>query len=143
MVDIPVTDDEMEAILKLMLDNNEDITARAVIRRHTQLKAASSITRSKDRAALLAHYQEKQAELRNWQKRVTKKSKDTMAKDLAERDMRIAELERQVEILTASHVAMIRAVGELGGFTQWATFFQDYQSIRNTIGELNAKQTKT
>ncbi len=139
MADILVGDDEMEAILKLMLDNNEDITARAVIRRHTQLKAASSITRSKDRAALLAHYQEKQAELRNWQKRVTKKSKDTMAKDLAERDMRIAELERQVEILTASHVAMIRAVGELGGFTQWVTFFEEYQSVRNYLNDMNIK----
>lgn len=131
-------DNEMEKILKNMLDHDEEITARAVIRRHSKLKAASSITRNSGRVALLGYYQEKQTELRNWQKRVGKKSKENVAKDLCERDARIAELERQVEILTASHVAMIRAVGELGGFSKWAKFFEDYQSIRQKLAELGA-----
>lgn len=140
--DFLMIDAEMDAILKTMLDNNEDITARAVIRRHTKLKAASSITRSKERSALLALYQEKQAELRYWQKRISKKSNENVARDLAERDARIAKLERQVEILTTSHVAMIRAVGELGGFTQWAKFFQEYQSVRNSLNEMTVNPTE-
>lgn len=126
-------DNEMEQILKEMLDRDEEITARAVIRRHSKLKAASSITRNLHRTVLLTRYQEKQAELRNWEKRVRKKSKENVAQDLAERDARIAELERQVEVLTASHVAMIRAVGELGGFSKWAKFFEHYQSIRDEL----------
>lgn len=52
--------------------------------------------------------------------------------------MRIATLTQQVEILTASHVAMIRAVGELGGFSKWAKFFQDYQPIRDTLNTIGA-----
>lgn len=131
-------DNEMEHILRDMLDRDEEITARAVIRRHSKLKAASSITRNRDRTALLTRYQEKQAELRNWGKRVSKKSKENVALDLAERDVRIAELERQVEILTTSHVAMIRAVGELGGFSKWAKFFQDRQAILEALHELGA-----
>lgn len=135
-------DDEIEIILKEMLDHDEEITARAVIRRHSRLKAASSITRSTERVALLANYRAKQAELRNWQKRVGKKSKDNVAKDLAERDARIAELERQVDILTASHVAMIRAVGELGGFSKWAKFFKDHEAVLDALGKLGAMPEK-
>lgn len=131
-------DTEMVSILEEMLAENRDITARAVIRQHATLKAASSITRSKERSELLAHYQQKQNELRAWQKRLGKTSKDNIARDLAEKDLRIAELEQQVEILTASHIAMIRAVGELGGFTQWAKFFEGYQEIRNQLNKMNA-----
>lgn len=126
-------EDEIEIILKEMLDHDEAITARGVVRRHSRLKAASSITRSSERSALLASFQQKQVELRNWQKRVGKKSKESSAKALAERDNRIMELERQVEILTASHVAMIRAVGELGGFSKWAKFFEGYQAIQDGL----------
>lgn len=132
-------DSEMVAILERMVEQNQDITARAVIREHSSLKAASSITRSKERSELILQYQNKQNEQRAWQKRLGKTSKENAAKELAEKDMRIAALTQQVEILTASHVAMIRAIGELGGFSKWAKFFQDYQPIRdrlNTIGAM-------
>ena len=136
---LPSSDDaEIEKILQYMLDLDEDITARGVIRRHSKLKAASSITRAQSRAELLKRYQEKQNELRNWQSRLTRKSKDAIAHDMAVRDLRIAALEKQVELLTASHVAMIRAVGELGGYAKWAKFFQDYQSVRDTLNVMGA-----
>ncbi len=52
--------------------------------------------------------------------------------------MRIAELESQVALLTASHVAMIRAVGELGGFSKWAQFYESYRSSREQLAKLGA-----
>jgi hypothetical protein len=131
-------DPEIESILQEMLDCDEDITARGVIRRHSTLKAASSITRSPQRSALLAHYQKKQEEFRGWRKRLTRISKDNAAMEMVEKDLRIAELESQVELLSASHVAMIRAIGELGGFSKWAKFFEGYQSVRDKLAQKGA-----
>ncbi|MFA5824993.1 MAG: hypothetical protein WC825_03350 [Gallionellaceae bacterium] len=131
-------DPEMESILKQMLESDDDITARGVIRLHSKLSAASSITRNPTRSKMLAIYQAKQAEFRRWRKRLSKRSKDSSAMGMAEKDIRISELERQVELLTASHVAMLRAVGELGGFAKWAKFFSNYQEIRNEIAKMGA-----
>jgi hypothetical protein len=61
-----------------------------------------------------------------WRGRPSKLSGVAAAGALADRDIRIAELESQVALLTASHVAMIRAVGELGGFSKWAQFYDSY-----------------
>ena len=47
-------DKEMVQILQEMVESDQDITARGVIRRHSALKAASSITRNKARSTLLA-----------------------------------------------------------------------------------------
>lgn len=131
-------DPEMESILQEMVERDEDITARAVARVHPRVKAASSITRNSERSALLASYQKKQEEYRGWRKRVVKRSRDSTAMNMAEKDVRIKELEQQVEILTASHVAMLRAVGELGGFTKWAQFFESYKEVRDNLAKLGA-----
>lgn len=104
---------DMIRVLEEMIELNEDITARAVARRHPTLTHASTITRNSDRAALLAKYQAKQRELRNSQGLFKNQSYAKMAAELARKDARIAELKRQVEILKASHRAMVRAVGEL------------------------------
>lgn len=131
-------DPEMEKILLDMLGNDEEITARGVIRLHSGLKAASSITRNTARSALLAKYQAKQDEFRGWRKRLGKCSKNSTAMEMADKDIRIAELERQVMLLKASHVAMIRAVGELGGFSKWAKFFDGYKSVREELAKMGA-----
>ena len=131
-------DPEMRRVLEDLLSRDEDITARAVARLHPQIKAASSITRSRERSRMLAQYQERQAEFRRWRGRPGKLSGDAAASALADRDVRIAELESQVALLTASHVAMIRAVGELGGFTKWAQFYESYRSSRDQLAQLGA-----
>lgn len=131
-------DSEMESILQGMLDRDEDISARAVTRLHSKLSAASSITRNPARSKMLELYQTKQDEFRGWRKRLAKRSRDGSAMDMAEKDVRIVELERQVELLTASHVAMLRAVGELGGFAKWAQFFDTYKEIREDLVKLGA-----
>ncbi|CAG2161276.1 hypothetical protein [Cupriavidus numazuensis] len=131
-------DGKMREILEVLLTDDEDITARAVARLHPSISAASSITRSESRRRLLAEYQQRQAEYRRWRGRAAKRSGADMAATLADKDLRIAELEASVQLLTASHVAMLRAVGELGGFSKWARFYEQYRDARDKLVELGA-----
>jgi len=131
-------DPEMEEILLGLLDRDEDITARAVIRLHSNLSAASSITRNPARTRMMEKYKAKQDEFRGWRKRLAKKSRHSAEMDFVEKDSRIAELERQVNLLTVSHVAMLRAVGEMGGFAKWAKFFEPYREVREELKRMGA-----
>jgi len=131
-----VGDPEMLRILQEMLDNDEKITARAVARKHSEIGHASSITRSSARSELLARFQEQQAQYRAWRARSPKRSKDQLASQLAQKDVRIAELERQVEVLRLSHIAMIRAVGELGGMSKLLKLYEGYSIARRELVEL-------
>jgi hypothetical protein len=130
------SDPEMERILKEMLEANETITARAVARRHPAIVHASSITRIAGRADLLARYQEQQKQFREWQGRMPKRSRYQLAAQLAQKDVRIAELERQVEILRVSHLAMIRTVGEMGGISRLLKLYEGYRDVRAELDRL-------
>jgi len=136
-------EDAMVLVLEQLLAEDVDITARAVARLHPSLKAASSITRSPTRMALLSKYQERQASYRRWNGRTKRMSGTEQSAVLAARDSRIAELEAAVQLLTASHVAMLRAVGELGGFSKWTKFYADYSSVREKLSALGALPTST
>lgn len=136
--DVLFEDHEMERILESLLSTDTLITARAVARLHPQLNAASSITRHVGRSKLLAIYQTKQKEYRRWSNLSPKYSKTAIANMLAEKNLKIKELERQIAFLTSSHVAMIRAVGELGGFSKWAQFFEGYNEIQVELMRLGA-----
>lgn len=136
-------DDAMVKVLEELLAEDADITARAVARLHPSLAAASSITRNPMRMALLSKYQEQQATYRRWKGRTSRMSGTEQSAALAERDARIAELEATVQLLTASHVAMLRAVGELGGFSKWTKFYGDYSSVRDKLSALGALPTST
>jgi hypothetical protein len=131
-------DPEMERILEEMLEADETITARAVARKHPAIKHASSVTRSQVRSDLLARYQERQKQFREWRHRAPKRSRDQLAAQLAHRDVRIAELERQVEILRVSHLAMIRTVGELGGISKLLKLYEGYREVRGELDRLGA-----
>ncbi|MBC8752695.1 MULTISPECIES: hypothetical protein [Paraburkholderia] len=131
-------DDAMRETLEALLADDEDITARAVARLHPSICAASSITRSESRRALLAEYQQRQTEYRRWRGRVAKRSGADTAASLADKDIRIAELEATVQLLTASHLAMLRAVGEMGGFSKWARFYEHHREARDTLAKHGA-----
>lgn len=131
-------DAEMAAILEKMLESDEDITARAVARVHPSIKAASTITRSEKRRKLLAIFQARQDEYRLWRNRAGKQSSASTASSLEQREHRVKELEESVQTLIASHVAMLRAVGELGGFSKWAKFYEQYQQVRDHLAKLGA-----
>jgi hypothetical protein len=120
----------MIRILQEMLDSNETITARAVARNHPSLKHASSITRSPARSELLSRFQMQQNQYRVWQERMPKRSREQLADQLAQKDSRIVELERQVEVLRVSHVAMIRTVGELGGMGKLLKLYEGYREVK-------------
>lgn len=131
-------DKQMREILEALLAEDRDITARAVARLHPSIKAASSFTRSPSRSRLLAEYQQRQSEYRRWRGRVAKRSNVDTAASLADKDIRIAELEATVHLLTASHLAMLRVVGELGGFSKWAKFYEHYREAQEKLGDLGA-----
>ncbi len=130
-------DPEMERILREMLEANETITARAVARKHPAIGHASSITRISVRAEQLARAQEQQKQFREWHRRAPKRSRDQLAAQLAQKDVKIAELERQVEILRASHLAMIRTVGELGGISKLLKLYEGYREFRIELDRLH------
>ncbi|WP_175828804.1 hypothetical protein [Burkholderia cepacia] len=136
-------DEPMREILDMLLADDKDITARAVARLHPSIKAASSITRSKVRSKLLSEYQQRQSEYRRWRGRVAKRSGADTAMSLADKDIRIAELEATVQLLTASHLAMLRAVGELGGFSKWAKFYEEYRDARDKLVGIGAISSAT
>lgn len=125
-------------ILDDLLQQDVDITARAVARLHPHIGHASTITRNPARSDLLASYQDKQREIRKHLNRLTKRSKEATAAELTRKDQRIAELEMQVDLLRSSHLAMIRAVGELGGMSKWLIFYESYKDIRDQLNKLNA-----
>lgn len=136
-------EETMVKVLEQLLAEDEDITARAVARLHPILKAASSITRSPTRMNLLSKYQEQQDRYRRWKGRAARMSGTEQSAALAARDARIAELETTVQLLTASHVAMLRAVGELGGFSKWTKFYGDYKFVRDNLSALGALPDST
>ena len=123
-------DPEMLRILEEMLEADVKITARAVARKHPSVKHASSITRNDTRVALLRQFQAKQKQYREWHDRAPKRSRDQLARQLAQKDARITELERQVEALRISHMAMIRAVGELGGMPKLLKLYEGVRHVR-------------
>lgn len=125
-------------ILDDLLQQDADITARAVARLHPHIGHASTITRNSARSGLLASYQDKQREIRKHLNRLTKRSKEATAAELTRKDQRIAELEMQVDLLRSSHLAMIRAVGELGGMSKWLKFYESYKDIRDQLNKVNA-----
>jgi hypothetical protein len=137
----PSNESKMREILGMLLEKDDNITARAVARLHPTITSASSITRSETRSALLSEYQRRQNEYRRWRGRVAKQSGVQVAAMIADKDIRIADLESQVELLTASHLAMLRAVGELGGFRKWASFYDRFREERQQLDRLGATPT--
>lgn len=129
-------DPEMERNLAEMLEADETITARSVARRHPAIKHASSITRIPVRSDLLARYQDRQKQFREWQQRMPKRSRDQIAAQLSQKDSRIAELERWVEILRISHLAMIRTVGKMGGISKLLKLYEGYRDVRSELDRL-------
>jgi hypothetical protein len=137
----PSNESTMRDILEMLLEQDDNITARAVARLHPTIRSASSITRSEARSALLSEYQRRQNEYRRWRGRVAKQSGVQIAATIAAKDIKIADLESQVALLTASHLAMLRVVGELGGFGKWAALYGQYREVRQQMDRLGATPT--
>lgn len=131
-------DESMLRILESLLERDVDITARAVARLHPSLKAASSITRSESRSTLVAQYRQRQNEFRRWRGRAGKRSGNQNAAALLDKQSRIDQMQAMVALLTASHVALLRSLGELGGFAKWAAFYERFREARDVLQETGA-----
>src|SRR5262245_42414767 len=98
----------LEEALEAMLFDNENITARAAIRRLAgTFKHATDITRRPPRRALLEQYQKRQIEIRLVKERTNKGSNTNLALQLAKTTEELAERTRLYTILMVSHKAMI------------------------------------
>lgn len=128
-----MTDILLKNILEELLDNDTTITAREITRHHPTLKHASTITRSIERRSLLKEYQDKQKYFRKHINNSKKQNQSKLALQLAEKDKKIAELEKQIQILTASHIAMLKAIGEVGGMSAWIKFFEKNKDIKSYL----------
>ena len=129
---------EFTKILDDLLASDQDISAREVARRHSELSSPSTITRHPERRSLLESYQKRQGELRLWKNRLGKTSKDNVAERLAAQQSYILELENKVKILTTGHVALLAAVAQLGGMAKLAKFYEDFREVRNGLQIIGA-----
>jgi len=127
---------DLVRVLEAMLESDETITLRAVARNHPTIKQASSFGRSEIRAKLIAEYQEKQQNYRAWSARAPKRSREQLARQIAQKDTRISELERQVEILRVSHILMLRAVGAIGGTAKLLDLYQRHRELPQELHRL-------
>ncbi|WP_431269290.1 hypothetical protein [Dankookia sp. P2] len=122
-----------------MLFDDDDITARGAVRRSRGvLKHPSDITRVEERRALLEKYQARQREVRFVAEKADKTSKPRLVAAIAERDNKIAELERDRELLIASHRAVILAVGEMGGMRAWLKLFEAHDAALRRLDAIGA-----
>lgn len=135
---LDATHEELKRVLSELLATDVDITAREVARRHSSLKHASAFTRHKERAALIEQAQRRQADARNVRGAPIAEKAATLAEQLAEKTARVAELERQVSSLVASHAACVRAVMQHGGMQSLQRFWRDYSGIAESLSALGA-----
>lgn len=124
---------ELIAILESLLARDEDVTARAAARLHPSIREASSLIRNPERRALLDQYQEKQKGLRTAVRRVAHSGTTEAAIKLKASADRVQELEANEAARVASHVAMIRAMAELGGTAKLQSFYSNYSEIRDAL----------
>jgi hypothetical protein len=130
-------DAKLRASAEQMLEGDETVTARSLARRGG-LRAASSITRDAPRRALLGEFQGQQEHRRTWVQRAKKESTAQLQQALAARDEQVAALTRKVQLLTASHKAILLAVDEVGGTKAWARFFASYKDSIEALREPEA-----
>ena len=123
----------LRELLSKLLEDDVDITAREVARRHPTIKHASTLTRNPSRRRLLEEFRKRQEELRAWLARSKVRSQQTLVDDLAKRDLQIQELKRKIKVLQISYIAMIRVVASLGGMSKLLKFYEGYQTLKNEL----------
>jgi hypothetical protein len=130
--------EELQAILNQLLAEDTDVSVREVARRHSSLKFASAFTRNKDRSDLIGSAQKLQAAARAVKQLPEQKRSTSLTEQVENQKLRIAELERQVSALVASHAACVRAVRLHGGIPALVRFWESYKNVGAIVRELNA-----
>lgn len=134
--------EKLESILKRMLDGNITITARSITRQNdSPFKHASDLTRNSDRKNLVETYQARQQELRALIEKTDKSSRTNLQARVARLVKENELLKEELELLVASHKAMLLAVGEMGGMAAWRRFFPTWEETRKRLSKLRALPT--
>lgn len=134
---------ELKSILQELLAADIDISAREVGRRHSLFSSASSITRNPTRHQMVKEYQNRQIEMRSWHARLSKRSKQEIAVNLADQRVKISELERNLEVLVTGHVALIAAVAQVGGMSSLSKFYDNFRDVRQQLLQVGAISADT
>lgn len=138
---VEIAQDDLDAIAKIlddMLDAGVEVSARELARRHPTIKSASSFTRIAERRAILDRYRLDQERIQRVANSSSKQSRSSLTKQLVDKELKIEDLQRQVDLLQASHVAMLRSLGEMGGFGVWAKFFEESGPLRKKLQQMGA-----
>lgn len=122
--DATLVDNGLVASLREMLDDNETITVRALVRRMGTVGHASTVTRDKWRMARVAEWQAEQTRVRCQIERSDKTSRTNLATQLELQRARVADLEAERNLMCGAMLAMIHAVAEMGGLKIWHLFFE-------------------
>ena len=128
--------ENVDLALAELLDENIDITAASLAYRLGAQR--STVTRSEERLKAVREAATEQKRLRNIVAD-NKSSAETLIAKLARREAAIVALQRRVEILTASHRAMLMAVGEVGGIAAWRKFFSNWDGVRKELEDICAE----
>ena len=133
----------LEHAMLTMLEGGEAITARGLARRAKGvINHASDITRLPSRRALFEKYQSMQRGLQAAAQKAEKQSKAALRSEIERKNLEIARLKQERDVLILSHRAMILGVGELGGIRTWSRFFKNYQRIVDELNDLGAVPSK-
>lgn len=122
-----------------MLERDETISLRSIMRQMpNDFSYPNAITRDCDLKKIYLRGREDQERIRTAARSFHGSRSALEAQNLRQTD-RIKELEKQVQILVASHRALYSAVGELGGFAAWLRFFDRHQDALATLSQLSAR----
>lgn len=129
---------ELNAVLSQLLEEDVDITAREVARRHPTIKTVTAFTRNQARAQVIADAKRRQQEVRAVATDPHRQRAETLSEQLERRGARLKELEGTVDALIASHVACVRAVMRHGGMPALERFWHDYKAIGEIVQKVGA-----
>lgn len=131
--------DALDALLSAMLQENQELTARNVVRASDGLfKHPSDLTRNTARRAVLELYQRRQAELRALAQKTDKNSKLRLTERLQRTQDRADRLERERDLLVAAFRGLIHGAGVTGGMAGWTKLFPHYSAAAEHLRLLGA-----
>ena len=133
-----LVDQALTPALRDMLDDNETITVRALVRRLGTVGHASTITRDPWRMARVAEWQAEQARIHSQIERSDKTSRTNLANQLEIQRARVSELEAERNLMCGAMLAMVQAVGEMGGMRAWQRFFDQHSEALQQLQTMGA-----
>jgi hypothetical protein len=122
-------DAELVATLRMMILENDDITARGALRRMRRANHPTDLTRDTWRKAALALWRDEQVRLRSLAGRLDGESRESLKVRAEEDRTKLHAMQRENDMLRAGLFALVRAVGEGGAIRRWRKFFEGYDEV--------------